>query len=66
MRKLFIGIIILVIVLLLGVLIHSLVSHVPIAIGIQDVIGGIVGNVSNLGDAIARLLSNILPHPGRN
>ena len=33
---------------------------------IQDVISGIVGIVSDLGNAIARLLSNILPQPGRN
>ena len=66
MRILFIGIIILVVVLLLGVLIHSLVSQVPLVTSIQDVIGGIFGIVSDLGNAIARVLTNILPHPGRN
>ncbi len=66
MRILFIGIIILVIVLLLGGLVHSLVSQVPLVTAIQDVIGGMVGIVSDLGNAIARLLSNILPKPGRN
>jgi Na+/H+ antiporter NhaD/arsenite permease-like protein len=66
MRILFIGIIILVVVLLLGGVIHSLVSRVPLVTAFQDVIGGIVGIVSDLGNAIARVLTNILPHPGRN
>ena len=66
MRILIIGIIILVVILLLGGLIHSLVSQVPLVTAFQDVIGGIVGIVSDLGNAISRLLSNILPHPGRN
>ena len=62
---LFIGIIILVVVLLLVGLVHSLVGHVPLDTAIQDVISGIVGIVSDLGNAIARILTNILPQPGR-
>ncbi len=54
------------VVLLLGELIHSLVSQVPLMTAIQDVISGIVGIVSDLGNAIARVLSNILPQPRRN
>ena len=65
MRILFIGIIILVVVLLLAGLIHSLTSQVSLVTAFQDVIGGIVGIVSDLGNAIARVLSNILPQPGR-
>ena len=65
MRILIIGIIILVVVLLLGGLVHSLVSQVPLGTAVQDVIGGIIGIVSDLGNAIARILTNILPKPGR-
>ena len=65
MRILVIGIIILAVVLLLVGLVHSLVSQVPLGTAIQDVIGGIVGIVSDLGNAIARILTNILPKPGR-
>ena len=65
MRTLLIGIIVLAVVILLVGLVHSLIGQVPLRTAIQDVIAGIVGVVSDLGNAIARILSNILPKPGR-
>ncbi len=66
MRKVVIVVVILVVILLLGGFIHSLAGQVPFVTAIQDVIGGIVGIVGNLGEAIGRALSSILPKPPGN
>ncbi len=53
MRKVITVIGVLVLVLLLGILVYSLVSQVSLPAAVQNVIGGIVGIVSDLGDALA-------------
>ncbi len=63
MGKIVSAIIIVVAVLLLVGVVHSLTSHVPFLPAIQDVIGGIIGAASDLGNAIGRALSNIVPKP---
>ncbi len=57
---------ILVLVLLLGILIHSLVNQVSLPTAVQNVVGGSVGVVSDLGNAIGRALSGIIPRAGGN
>ncbi len=57
---------VLVLVLLLGILIYSLSSQVPLPTAAQNVLGGIIGIVSDLGHAIGRALSGIIPRPGGN
>ncbi len=63
MGRIVIAIIIVVAVVLLAGLVHSLTSHVPFLPAIQDVIGGIIGAVGELGNAIGRALSNSVPRP---
>ncbi len=49
-----------------GILIYSLASQVSLPTAVQNVVGGIVGIVSNLGNAIGHALSGIIPRPGGN
>jgi hypothetical protein len=66
MRNVAVVIVILVVVLLLGGMIHSVVGQVPLLTPVQDVIAGIVGIVSDLANAIGRILSGIIPKFGGN
>jgi uncharacterized membrane protein YciS (DUF1049 family) len=66
MRTVVAVIVILVVVLLLGGMIHSIVGQVPLLPAVQDVITGLVGIVSDLGNTIGRMLSGITPKFGEN
>ncbi len=66
MRKVVTVIGVLVFLLLLGILIYSLTSQVSLPTAVQNVIGGIVGIVSDLGNAIGHALSGIIPRPDGN
>ena len=64
MRKVVVVSVILVVMLLLGGLIHSIVGQVPLLPAVQDVVAGIVGIVSDLANAIGRMLSSSIPKVG--
>ena len=66
MRTIITAIGILILVILLVIVIHSLAGQVSLPTAIQDVLGGIVNSVSDLGKAIGRALSGIVPRPGGN
>ena len=66
MRKVVTVIVILAAILLLGGMIHSIVSQVPLLTAVQDVITSIAGIVSDLANAIGRILSSIVPKFGGN
>jgi hypothetical protein len=66
MRKVVTVIVILAAMLLLGGMIHSIVGQVPLQTAFQDVIAGIFGIVSDLANAIGRILSSIIPKFGGN